>query len=199
MKNKFMLCLGCALLLLSITLIADNRKAQACSCPAPRSMDEIMQSEDEVFAGTVVEITKPRGKFQSSADPLTIRMNVTRVWKGIVPAEAVIETAQSSASCGYDGFKEGGAYLVVAEETPNGLHTGLCFGNKPMGSVGQELAYLGDGYAPSLAEADPAVTKKSTQNLSNENSGYSLFAMLAAAVVLAAVCWAAVIMRRRKY
>ncbi|CAM4338850.1 hypothetical protein [Paenibacillus tarimensis] len=198
MLKKLLLCIVCALLLLSITFVADYRKAQACSCASPRAMDEIMQGEDEVFTATVKGISKPGGRLLSSMDPIEVRMIVNKVWKGNIAAAVVVKTAQSSASCGYDGFKEGGSYLVIAEETPNGLYTGLCSGTKSLASAGKELAYLGEGYAPGPAAAEPVESKHDIQVRQGENSGYGHYILLAAAVMLAAVLWAAVILSRMK-
>ena len=79
----------------------------------------------------------------SSADPVSVKFNVSRVWKGPRSDTITIKTVRSEASCGYE-FEEGRRYIVFAR---NG-ETGLCSRTAGLGNAVADLAALGDGWQP---------------------------------------------------
>ena len=119
--------------------------AHACSCAPPGSPAEALAEADAVFAGEVT-VVRPLGHppFRlSSADPVAVEFQVSRVWKGPRLETAVIETEWSEISCGYE-FKEGGTYIVYAQDGS----TGLCTRTSPAWRAFQDLVTLGPGSRP---------------------------------------------------
>ncbi len=139
--------LGLALCLLAA--LALPKPAHACSCGPVGSPAEALADADSVFAGKVTSI-RPLGHppFRlSSADPVGVEFQVSRVWKGPRRETAVIETELSEISCGYE-FKKGGTYIVYA----NDGRTGLCSRTSPAWRAFEDLMALGLGQNP---EASP--------------------------------------------
>jgi len=133
-----------------ILFFAETPEVSACSCAKKLSPAEAARLSDAAFAGTVVEISDPnKGRLvRSSADPLHVRFEVARVWKGELGPEAVVTTAMSDASCGYPWFEVGKTYAVFASDAGDGLRTGLCSGNVPLPDDAAEAAVaaeLGEG------------------------------------------------------
>ena len=140
-----------AALLLFILLGSAPDRAFACSCMTPAPPLEAMANSDAVFAGKVVRIDTQEGAITSSADPIKITFEVSRVWKGEQNSAIALATARDSASCGYP-FMVGEEYLVYANSSETGLATGLCSRTMPLSTAGQDLAALGEGVAPPPAE-----------------------------------------------
>ena len=98
-----------------------------------------------MFAGKVTAI-KPLGHppfRMSSADPVEVEFQVSRVWKGPRLETTVIETELSETSCGYE-FKKGGTYIVYVHDG----RTGLCTRTSPAWRAFQDLVALGPGSRP---------------------------------------------------
>jgi hypothetical protein len=75
-------------------------------------------------------------------------MRLKQVWKGQLTKEVIINTPDNSAACGYS-FEMGKSYLVFAHGTKGKiLRTGLCSGNRPLETAGEELRILGKGKKP---------------------------------------------------
>jgi hypothetical protein len=127
-------------------------QAFACSCLPPSPPLESMAGSDAVFAGKVVLVEEGSGAIISSADPIKVVFEVSRVWKGEEKADIALTTARDSASCGYD-FMVGGEYLVYANNSETGLTTGLCSRTMPLSMAGEDLAALGEGVVPPAAPA----------------------------------------------
>jgi hypothetical protein len=128
-------------------LIATPYRAYACSCLPPRPPLESMANSDAVFSGKVVRIDSEDAVIMSSADPVNVVFEVSRVWKGDEKGAIALSTARDSASCGYD-FVVGEEYLVYANISDTGLTTGLCSRTMPLSSAGEDLAVLGEGTIP---------------------------------------------------
>jgi hypothetical protein len=139
--------------LLALILAAVPQPVYACSCAMPGSPLEEMENSTAVFAGKVIKMEAPTGPIISSADPVTVVFEVSRVWKG--PEEAVITltTARDSASCGYE-FTGGGDYLVYAYSGETGLEAGLCTRTMPLVNAAVDMDVLGEGIVPDPAAAE---------------------------------------------
>jgi hypothetical protein len=106
--------------------VAPAQPAWACKC-AQRTEPQLTQAADVVFMGRVRSVRQ--------ADPSsTVRavLSVARVRKGDVPAQAVVTTSASSASCGVY-FERGARYLVYAHRDGRRLTTNLCAGTSRVG------------------------------------------------------------------
>ena len=140
-----------AMLLLFVLFALPTDQAYACSCMMPAPPLEAMANSDAVFAGKVVRIDTQEGAITSSADPIKITFEVSRVWKGEQNSAIALATARDSASCGYP-FMVGEEYLVYANSSETGLTTGLCSRTMPLSTAGEDLDALGEGIVPLTAE-----------------------------------------------
>lgn len=96
--------------------LAQGGPALACSCRPPTSVDEELQGSDAVFEGVVSGVGAP--------DPggmVSVRIRVSRAWKGVTSAEALVQT--NSLMWGL-AFRVGERWLVFANHRP--LQAGLC-------------------------------------------------------------------------
>jgi len=136
---------------------ADAPDASACSCAMIPSLAQAAERADAVFAGKVTKIEEPFAArvIRSSADPIYVSFEVERVWKGNVGADAVISTAQESASCGYPYFDSGKSFLVFAYEEEGELKTGLCSGTGPADDMQKIVDELGEGSVIAAAGGGP--------------------------------------------
>ena len=123
------------------------RPAHACSCIPPRPPLEALERADAVFSGDVISISEPKGLFgswlASSTDPVTVEFRVNSVWKGEIYETMFIETAWSSASCGFE-FVQGEQYIVYARED----WVSLCSRTRSLDKASEDLMALGEGSAP---------------------------------------------------
>ncbi len=71
-----------------------------------------------MFYGEVTEVNRQE-------DSVTVKLMVSRSWKGTVKREMIIRTAQNSAMCGFN-FETGKKYIVYAVGTDDNLRTNLC-------------------------------------------------------------------------
>ncbi len=153
MHKKMLLYLLCGVMMLSTALIAKPKAVFACSCAMQPSAEthvkEELDRKTAVFTGKVIKVTPPKQKkTMSTADLVQVDFEVSTVWKGELKQQTAIYTAMSSASCGYDGFKVGDAYIVSAYDRSGELETGMCDLTKPVSTAGDELKVLGKGYDP---------------------------------------------------
>ena len=132
-------------------LMADAEPAIACVCAPSGSPKEALAYSDVVFAGkaTAVQMWNESGPSVSSADPVTARFDVNRVWKGTTQDTIVIKTGRLRSSCGYE-FKEGRRYVVYAIDG----ETGLCTRTRPVVLAPRDFAALGLGRRPSGGAPD---------------------------------------------
>lgn len=143
------------LVLILIGLAIGPGRAYACSCAPPPSPTVALNQATAVFAGRVTAAAEPGGLFSSSADPMTITFHVSQVWKGDVSHPLLLETASSSASCGYT-FEVGRDYLVYAGGAPDRLEVSLCSRTQLLAGATEDLSLLGAGQP--LPAADPPAT-----------------------------------------
>lgn len=122
------------LVVMALSLLLPIRMAHACSCVPPPGDREAMLSTDVVFSGTVTEVADPEGdkKIVSSGRPVTYSFHVDAVAKGEVAADESVTSAADGSSCGAE-FRDGGRYIVFADENKNGeLTTSLCSNTRPL-------------------------------------------------------------------
>lgn len=126
--------------------------ANACSCIQPLETKESLKEASAVFAGEVIDITS---RPINSSRPLKVTFNVLRAWKGLDSRIVVLETANSSASCGYN-FEKDGKYLIYANGKINDLEVSLCSRTKLLKNASSDLEDLGEGYLPLVEENNPS-------------------------------------------
>lgn len=173
--KKTILYVLCIAILLSTAILAKPDSAFACSCAYPPDPElqvkSALERDTVIFAGTVKEIKQPRRKlFMSTADLVKVTFEVSEVWKGEADKQISVYTAMSSASCGYEDFKIGTAYMVTAYSNGDKqLETGFCELTKPLSSAKEETALLGDSYPPSSASGGaPANGSVSANGVASE-------------------------------
>lgn len=114
--------------------------ACACSC-AEVDTETALADATAVFDGSVVSASAPTGN--TSADPIYYTIDVSRVYKGDVPATVIVSSAASGASCGVELT---GQVTVFAGRSDGVLHTTLC-----SAPVVLDRSKLGPGHAPAPA------------------------------------------------
>lgn len=130
-----------ALFLINITSVS------ACSCARPAPPKESLEGSSAVFAGKVIDLNIPIGFVRSTADPVKVTFDVSKVWKGPDYKNMVIKTARSDVSCGY-AFKQGDEYIVYAYGEGDKLSTGICSRTQLLANAQEDLEVLGTGHLP---------------------------------------------------
>jgi|GEM_PF-1201903 len=129
------------------TLLLMPKPAEACSCMMPPGPAEEMERQEVVFSGEVTEIAEPE-VIESSGDPVTITFDIDTVWKGEIGAQAEVQTAYSSATCGYY-FELGQSYLVYGSTNEDGqTWVNLCSRTATLDRATEDLSILGEGVRP---------------------------------------------------
>lgn len=118
--------------------------ANACSCIAPVTPQEALESSTAVFTGKVVSTEVQNGVMISSGDPVTVTFDVSKIWKGSESQTIVITTAREDASCGYT-FEKGKEYIVYAYGEENELGTNICTRTNMLANAQEDLQELGEG------------------------------------------------------
>lgn len=151
--------------------------ACACSC-AEVDTETALADATAVFDGTVVSASAPTGN--SSADPIYYTIDVSRVYKGEVPATVIVSSAASGASC---GVELSGQVTVFAGRSDGVLHTTLC-------SAPFELdrSKLGPGALPAPAPAQPPAPP-SPVDAAQPNLPLVVGVVACVLVIAAAVIW----------
>lgn len=92
--------------------------AWACSCVGTPNLDDAFDGADQVFHGEVRSVRAPvqLGCSGSSADRVTVRIDVLDAWKGTSVGETVeVQTPRSGASCGVE-FEADTRWVVYASD-----------------------------------------------------------------------------------
>jgi hypothetical protein len=132
-------------MLFSAGIVAKPKSVLACSCVAPLSAEkqvkDALERKSAIFKGEVIQVKQPQRKIMmSSADPVKVTLEVTRVWKGELGRQSNVYTALSSASCGIENFQVGMKYIVSANKnSKQQLETSICDLTKPISSAGAEF------------------------------------------------------------
>ncbi|MDF2723960.1 MAG: hypothetical protein K0Q59_3635 [Paenibacillus sp.] len=154
MKRQIVFAIVSVMFMTGLLVFVSPAPAYACSCAGPQPVAQELERKSAVFTGTVKQISKPSAGFtRSSADPVKITFEVNQVWKGEISSEATVYTALSGASCGYEGFAVQQTFIVFAHDDQGKLRTTLCDRTKLLSGASEELAALGEGYAPAPFEA----------------------------------------------
>ena len=127
-------------LLLLIACLMPNT-ASACSCIAPEGPLEEMSNSDFVFSGIVKSISSNHGPHGIT---LKVRLQVLSQWKGELPEEVIVETADNSAACGYP-FDKGKSYLIYGYMHEGVMGTGICTRTARLEDASEDLTALGQG------------------------------------------------------
>lgn len=133
----------------SIVMVFLPTSSYACSCAEPPTVkDAQAQPRAVIFSGKVSEIDQSKDFLtQSSAEPVGILFEVQRSWQNINNSEAIVYTAKSSASCGYE-FNLQEEYLVYAYEHDGKLKTNICSRTTTLATAQSDLYILGKGQPP---------------------------------------------------
>lgn len=146
--------LAAVLLTLAGAIVVPSSMACACSC-AQVSTDEAMANSTAVFDGVVVAHSQPLGG--SSAEQIEYTIDVTRVYKGGVPARVIVRSAVSGASCGAELV---GEVTVFAQGSIERLSTTLCSAPSTL-----DRSRLGAGSTPTPAPPAPPAPVRSDVGL----------------------------------
>lgn len=129
-----------------IALIAlTPAEGAACTClvsskPLRTEVTQARNDSRALFSGKVLQITEDPQTFL-----LTVKLKVERVWKGSMPAEAIIETGRGGGDCGY-GFEVGERYLVYASgSNESKMQTNICQRTARLSDAARDLRILGRG------------------------------------------------------
>lgn len=151
-------------LVLALSLVVvTGAPSFACRC-AGGAVREYVDRADVVVTGTVTDVEPPpRRPVMSSNDPVTYTVAVDRVYAGGAAAEVAVLSEASSASCGLEGVRAGGRYVVFAAQRTVGgepaheLWANLCGGTGPATPrfVAQLEAVTGPGEPPGSAGTGP--------------------------------------------
>lgn len=143
---KLSTSLAFAFVLAAILALATPQTARACSCIENPPPAEALEGADYVFTGTVtmVKTSNPAPGGQSFPKA-TVKLDVQSVYKGNVGAKFSVETAESSAACGFT-FAEGESYIVYAYGGDGGgkPSTSLCSRTAALGDAAEDLEALGE-------------------------------------------------------
>lgn len=147
--------LACAALLVAGIGWVSPPTASACSC-ALLSIAEIVDAADVVVVGT------PGGRYTERDEGREVvghAIEVSAVYKGRMPARALLWTATEGDSCGM-GLTDGEEMLLVASREQGRLRTSLCQGSRTAtNAVTNRLeAVAGPGVAPPAGE-DPTLSR----------------------------------------
>lgn len=154
--------------------------AHACSCMAPGSPQESLESSAAVFQGTVASVA-------SDGDMgYRVTFSADKAWKGVTASPLDVRTARDSAACGFN-FEEGKKYIVYAYADEEGaLATGLCSRTHELAANDPDVAALGEGSAvtATTTPSSPQEGRSMARNLIT--LGLGLVAVAAAIALRAA-------------
>ena len=144
---------GLTILGLALVMMGHTPGAWACSCPLPSSTSALelqkqtFKQADVVFVGTVVSSEDTNtGDVISSGDPIIWTFKVQSTQKGETDPTTTVTSARDSATCGFV-FTVGKRYQVYAQETSDGLTTGVCSGTRVLAAGEAGFRISGSGLA----------------------------------------------------
>lgn len=129
------------LLFISFTVCAFPSTSYACKCVEPKSPTEELEESSAVFSGKVIDQLE-KGRIQF------ILFEVKESWKGFNESQVIVETVDSSSSCGYE-FEDGKEYMVYTNETDGHLEVSLCSRTDLLSAASEDIDELGKGEEPS--------------------------------------------------
>jgi hypothetical protein len=133
-------------------LLASPDQAYACEVIGQPSVEDAYEKSAVVFSGKVARIQNYT--VESFGDWHLVSFEVDRYWKTANEnsdyQQAILFTAPDGNYCGYE-FEVGKTYLVYTIKwwhDPDQLYTGLGYRNQPIEKAQEDLAFLGEGRAP---------------------------------------------------
>lgn len=133
-------------LLASLAVIGGGWEAQACSCDA-LTPAQALKAADVAFSGLVTAVVDGA----APTDPRTVTVDVDLVYKGVVPAIALVATDPTGDTCGID-FVPSQRYTVFAQTTGGGLTSGICDATAANADL---LTAVAEGRPPDSAAPSP--------------------------------------------
>jgi hypothetical protein len=127
-----------------------------CLCGAPRSPQAALARADAVFTGRVVsiqEVALPQADRTNRWVRMKVTINVSKIWKGSLPARVEVYTGLSTNECAYP-FVRGSNYLIYADRIVEEgvrnakLSTTTCDRTREYGKAGEDLRALGVSHPP---------------------------------------------------
>ncbi len=109
----------------------------ACSCMPPGDPKMEMEQATAVFVGRVYSI-------ENSGGTMWVHFEVSEVWKGPYQSLLTVQTAESSAACGFN-FMQSTEYMVYAYGDTNIPQVSLCSRTRPLSEAAEDLKLLGPG------------------------------------------------------
>lgn len=135
LKRKPSKFLPAILLLLSLGVIMlPTRPAYACSCRRPPPPNQALADATVVFSGQVTSIERVKGR-------LNVTFRVDKQWKGEPAQSLIVQTAATTAMCGYP-FKVGQIYLVYVNHRQGRLQTNQCSRTSLLSQAAEDLSVL---------------------------------------------------------
>lgn len=125
------------LLFISFFIGAFPSTGYACKCVEPKSPIQELGKSSAVFSGKVMDQLE-KGKTQ------LVLFDVKESWKGLNDSQVIVETDNSSSSCGYE-FEDGKEYIVYANETDGRYEVTLCSRTELLSAASEDLDELGKG------------------------------------------------------
>ena len=137
--------------LLALLHLGLTTRAHACSC-ATLSPAEAAGRAVAVLEGRVSNVER-------QGDTLTVRLRVTRAWKGVTTEEVTVRTPVAQAQCGVP-FEPNTYWLVYAEDQEGSLRTSRCERTRRADDAQADFAALGAGVTPVDPLGDAPITEE---------------------------------------
>jgi len=115
----------------------------ACTCMAPRTVEEALGKSSAVFIGRVTRIYRPVLDKLGLTETYgyRVKFEIKKRWKGPSSKTLVVTTRLSGEACGYP-FEENKEYLVYVVNQPADIQTGICTGTKDVAGAELEIEQL---------------------------------------------------------
>jgi hypothetical protein len=129
--------------------------ARACSCAMPQAPAEAIAGAAAVFEGVARgEAVLVPGVVDPATHVAAVKQTfeVTRRWKGEIPARIEVFTAEHDSSCGKSYAAEQ-RYVVYAASEGGRLWDSSCSRSRVVGSASDDLTALGPGMPPLATDA----------------------------------------------
>lgn len=177
----------------------------ACSCIIPESPEKELEKSDSVFIWRVISIEKEKSLNQLlwNINKNIVNFEVKANIKWISKDSIIAETAESSASCGYN-FEEGKEYIVYWNIENWELNISLCSRTSLVSNASEDLEAFKDILNTNQENAEKendsvlVSTEKWTNNSEDSNSKMSNTAYVLIFILISLIIWAFVANSRNK-
>jgi len=143
--------LAATAVVLSSSVIVENKPAYGCSCMMPESATVESDRATAVFAGEVTEKTLMGEQHYGDYH---IDFAVSEIWKGDISNTISLTTANNSAACGFN-FEAGETYLVYTYGDTTDMQVASCGRTSLLENAAEDIAELGNGAPPSMPLPKP--------------------------------------------